>query len=227
MNFLHTLKVPDIVTLSNALFGLISIFIAHIGYPDMAFVLILMAAVADGVDGYLARIYSGSEIGEFLDSLADVISFGVAPAVVVFIACGSSMPFLVGAVVCIYLVCGILRLARFSIKQKSIPDFEGLPITAAAVVISSYMLIDEKYIYTYVVLAILVLLAYLMVSEHPYPKLRGPRAMGLISLIFILTIGSYFLVEQYTHIFSTILFLLMMLYLESPIMKVPRRYYED
>ncbi|MEA1984738.1 MAG: archaetidylserine synthase [Euryarchaeota archaeon] len=227
MNFLHTLKAPDVVTLSNALLGLLSIFVAYAGYPDMAFVLILMAAVADGVDGYLARSYSGSEIGEFLDSLADVISFGVAPATVVFIACGGSMPYMVGAVVCIYLVCGILRLARFSTKQKSIPDFEGLPITAAAVVIASYMLLDGKYVYTYVVLAILILLAYLMISEYPYPKLRGPRAMGLVSLLFILTIGSYFLVEQYMYIFSTTLFLSMMLYLESPIMRVPRRYYED
>jgi len=221
------LKVPDVVTLSNALLGLLSIFVAYAGYPDMAFVLILMAAVADGVDGYLARRYSGSEIGEYLDSLADVISFGVAPAAVVFIACGSSISCVVGAVVCIYLVCGILRLARFNTTQKSIPDFEGLPITAAAVVIASYMLLDGKYVYTHVVLAILILLAYLMISEYPYPKLRGPRAMGLVSLLFILTIGSYFLVEQYMYIFSTTLFLSMMLYLESPIMRVPRRYYED
>ncbi len=84
MNIFRMMSIPDVVTLINALLGLSAILAAHEGNFPLAFVLILMAAVADGIDGYLARLNSGSPMGEHLDSLADIISFGVAPACVIF-----------------------------------------------------------------------------------------------------------------------------------------------
>jgi CDP-diacylglycerol--serine O-phosphatidyltransferase len=66
--------IPDIATVMNALLGTAAIFTAHAGNFRLAFVLILLAAVADGIDGYLARMNYGSPIGEYLDSLADGIS---------------------------------------------------------------------------------------------------------------------------------------------------------
>ena len=70
-----------------------------------------MAAIADGLDGSLARHMGGSEIGGTLDSLADVISFGVAPATIIF---SYMSGYFMLIAVCFYLICGILRLARFT-----------------------------------------------------------------------------------------------------------------
>jgi CDP-diacylglycerol--serine O-phosphatidyltransferase len=126
-----------------------------------------------------------------------------------------------------YLTGGILRLARFSTKQKSIPDFEGLPITASAVVISAYMLLEPRYVYPYVLFGIMLLLTYLMISDHPYPKLRGKRALGFVFVLFMATIVSYLLPAIFLYGSATVLFLSLMLYLESPIMRIPRQYYEE
>ena len=82
---LHTLKLPDFVTLLNALCGVIAIIIVLDGFTYLAPLLILIAAVADGADGHIARKFSSSEIGGNLDSLADVISFGVAPVIITHI----------------------------------------------------------------------------------------------------------------------------------------------
>ncbi|MGM0770031.1 MAG: archaetidylserine synthase [Halobacteriota archaeon] len=221
------LRVPDIMTLGNALFGMMAIFSACSGYDDLAFILILFAAIADGMDGFLARKLGSSDVGEYLDSLADAISFGVAPACALYFIYGYSHPYLMGIVSCFYLFCGILRLARFNTKKKSIPDFEGLPITAAAVVMSSYLLIADRYVYFIGVILIMILLSFLMVSEYPYPKLRGSKAMGFVAVVFALPIMSYFVLPAYLTVFSTVMFLLLLLYIESPIMKVPRKYYED
>ncbi|WP_300608762.1 archaetidylserine synthase [Methanohalophilus sp.] len=170
---------------------------------------------------------SSSSIGVYLDSLADAVSFGVAPACIIFFLYCRELCIPTALIAGIYLLCGILRLARFSTKQKSIPDFEGLPITASAVIISSYMLLFPRYVYPYVLFGMMLLLAYLMISEHPYPKLRGTKAMVFATVLFFATIISYLLPEIFLHVFSTVLFLSLMLYLESPIMKIPRQYYDE
>ncbi|WP_135610927.1 archaetidylserine synthase [Methanococcoides sp. AM1] len=221
------LRVPDLVTLGNALFGMMAIFSACSGYADLAFIFIFFAAIADGMDGFLARRMPNSAIGEYLDSLADAISFGVAPAAALYFIYGYSHPYIMAIGACFYLFCGIIRLARFNTKQKSIPDFEGLPITASAVVIASYMLMADRYVQFYGVIAIVLLLSFLMVSEYPYPKLRGAKAMAFVAIVFILPIASYIVLPAYLSIFSTAMFLLLLLYLESPIMRIPRKYYED
>jgi len=227
MTFIKLLKIPDVVTLGNAMFGILSIFSAFSGKADLAFIFILLAAIADGADGFLARRMGSSVIGENLDSLADAISFGTAPAIVIFLIYGHLQPSLVGAVACIYVICGVLRLARFNTKNKAIPDFEGLPITAAAAVLASYLLMGDKYIILYGIVTIMLLLSYLMISEHPYPKLRHPKAMAIMAIIFMLPILSYFILPEYLFIFATLMFLLLLLYLESPIMKIPRQYYDE
>jgi CDP-diacylglycerol--serine O-phosphatidyltransferase len=224
---LHKLKVPDLITLLNALLGLSAIFVTYGNTSHIAPILILLAAIADGLDGYLALHMDNSQMGEYLDSLADVISFGVAPAIIIYSTYMREFPYLIAAVVSFYLVCGMVRLARFNTKKKSIPDFEGVPITASAVMIAAYLLMPERYVLIYGVVGLMLILSLLMVSNYPYPKIRGPKAMLPLSLIFGITIVSFFINVEYTHIFSTILFMLMILYLESPIMRIPRKYYED
>ncbi len=216
---LQVLRIPDIITLSNALFGMGAMVAASNERFDLACILLLVAAVADGVDGYLARRLASSEFGGAMDSLADVISFGVAPAFVVYFAYSALHPYLIGAVVSFYVVCGILRLARFSSIQKTITDFEGLPITAGCVMIASYLLIDEKYINAYSVVALVFILSLLMISTLTYPKLSNMRSMTPVSVVFGLVIPSFFINIEYTPSFSLVLFIAMALYVASPVIK--------
>lgn len=218
MNIFQILKTPDAFTLSNALFGVISIFAVYEGFTDLALILLLLAAVADGVDGYIARHYTCSELGESLDSLADIISFGVAPAVVIYSIYSTINPLLVGSLVCFYVICGILRLARFNALPKD-TDFEGLPITAGCVMLASYLLMDEKYIHGSVLFMMLIILSLLMVSNLTYFKLRKTKNIALGSVIFGLLIPSFFVNVEYTRVFSLILFMAMVLYVASPFIK--------
>ncbi len=227
MTLLSSVRIPDIATIINAMLGFTAIINIHSGNSDLSMILILMAAMADGVDGYLAQKFNNSSMGKYLDSLADCISFGVAPAYVTYIIYGHFHPYLLAITVSIYLICGILRLARFNTTKSSIPDFKGVPITAAAVVVASYLLMSERYIHTYYIMGIFILLSYLMVCNKPYPKFRGTRAMAILSVIFLAPIITYFILPVYVAIFATLLFLLMLLYLESPIMHIPRKYYDD
>ncbi len=214
---LQSLKIPDIVTLSNALFGMGAMVVASNGHYDLACILLLIAAVADGVDGYLARRLTSSEFGGAMDSLADVISFGIAPAFVVYSAYSTPHPYLIGIAVCFYIVCGILRLARFSSIHNGTHDFKGLPITAGSVMIASYLLIDEKFINTYSVVALVVILSLLMISTFTYTKLSNTKTMASVSVIFGLVIPSFFINMEYTPSFSLVLFLAMVLYVASPV----------
>ncbi len=74
---------PDLITLLNALCGFGAIVAIHYGMVQLSCTLVLLAAIADGLDGSMARHMGGSDIGGSLDSLADVISFGVAPAIII------------------------------------------------------------------------------------------------------------------------------------------------
>ena len=224
---LQKLKIPDIVTLSNALLGLAAMLCASNGRYDLACILLLVAAVADGVDGYLARRLSSSEFGGTMDSLADVISFGVAPAFVVYSAYSALHPYLTGLAVSLYVVCGILRLARFSSIQKTITDFEGLPITAGCVMIASYLLIDAKYINIYSIVALVTILSLLMISTFTYPKLSNMRTMAPVSVVFGLVIPSFFVNIKYTPSLSLILFIAMAIYVASPVVKTNKIFNGD
>ncbi len=227
MNILRIIKVPDIATIANALLGVSAIFMAILGNVTLALIMILLSCIADGLDGYLALHLENSQIGKYLDSLADAISFGVAPVVIIFTIYGPEYRLLMVSVLLLYIACGILRLARFDTKQSKIPDFEGVPITASAVMISSYLLMSPQYVHPYILIFLLVVLSLLMITTYPYPKLRGIRLLLPISVIFGLVILSAAISHNYATMFATLLFLLMALYLESPIMQIPRKYYRD
>lgn len=143
--------IPNIITLSNLLCGAGSI-VASLMYEDltMAFVLIMAAAVCDFFDGFAARaLKQWSEIGVQLDSLADMVSFGTAPAAALYTLCGYSpsaiddlcggllteitrfVPFIITAF-------SALRLAKFNIDETQHDEFCGLTTTANAIFCGSF-----------------------------------------------------------------------------------------
>ena len=130
----------------------------------------MLAAVADGADGYIARRFKGGELGEQLDSLADAVSFGVAPALLIFLEFGVEEP-IVGIFAGLYAVCGVLRLARFN-SSISVPKagFEGLPITAGCIMLVTYLLLGESFVIVDVLLALTLALSILMVSTVNYRR---------------------------------------------------------
>ncbi|MFH1438985.1 MAG: CDP-diacylglycerol--serine O-phosphatidyltransferase [Candidatus Woesearchaeota archaeon] len=135
-NIHKSLKIADFLTLANAICGLLAIIFAIYGVFNLAAVLILFAAVFDFFDGKVARFSKKSnDLGKQLDSLADVVSFGVAPAVIGYMLGIKSWYGI--AALAFYLACGVLRLARFNITDsKLVKGFEGVPITAGGLIIA-------------------------------------------------------------------------------------------
>jgi len=140
---------------------------------------IVLAIVFDGLDGRVARLTkTTSKFGVQYDSLADIISFGMAPAFMVF--AWKLMPFgRVGWMAAfLFLICGALRLARFNTMESedSSGSFNGLPIPGAAAVVASIVILSEERIFSHfppVFLVIVVYaLAFLMVSNIKYPAFK-------------------------------------------------------
>lgn len=163
---------------------------ASIQHYYYAILFILLACLFDALDGRVARM-GGTEspFGRELDSLADIVSFGVAPALLVHdivlreIDTPKGLGWLIS---CVYLVCGAMRLARFNclaaadVKSSS-KSFCGCPIPAAAGVISSLTLLilwldtkeHEIGNWKYVLAGLMALLSYLMVSKLEYPSFKA------------------------------------------------------
>lgn len=218
-HILHTLKLPDLVTLLNALCGITAILLTLTEPTYLAPLLILIAAVADGLDGHIARKFSSSDIGSNLDSLADVISFGVTPVVITYAFSGNGIQYIVLLSMMFYLVCGILRLARFNTMHQELDSFSGLPITAGGIVISSYLLMGGTFFNIYIIAALGLILGLLMVSDIPYMKVRNKTLLTPLTIIFAATIISYSINIEYTHILAALLTGIMAIYMLSPIIK--------
>ncbi len=187
---IRLIRLPDLVTILNILFGFTAILLVLNGHVYDAIILILAAALADGVDGAVARRFESGVFGEHLDSFADIISFGVAPAVIYYAMTSDYNHALVCAVSAAYLICGTLRLVRFGIID--LPMFRGLPITAAGTfAVLSLYLMDSQYL-AIATTCIFAMLTALMISNVQYPKVRSMRILMLLAAVFIFTIAAHY-----------------------------------
>ena len=180
MNLLEALKLADICSLINALLGFLALLISWGGRSDLAVVLVLAAASVDGLDGFASRRLGRGRLGGDLDSLAALVSFGIAPLAIAYSAYEGLWT--VGAAGCPYIVAAILRLARFNVSPTSAALFEGLPITGAGVMVA----ISILFRWPLLTMLLLILLSLLMVSAVPYPKVRSPGAIILVVSVLIL-----------------------------------------
>ncbi len=134
---------PNGLTLCGMLFGFYSILASFKGNYVHAGWAIIIASVFDGLDGWVARMtHSTTKFGIELDSLSDLIAFGVAPAVMVYSWSLKSYGRIGWAVSFLFVACGALRLARFNVQMGSAEKkyFTGLPIPAAAGVLASLVI---------------------------------------------------------------------------------------
>ena len=115
---------PNILTLIGVCIGLTSIRFALDGRYELAIVAIIIAALIDGLDGRIARLIKGtSKVGKELDSLTDMISFGVAPAFIMFFWKLNTLGKFGWLLCLIYVICVALRLARFNVNSASEPSW--------------------------------------------------------------------------------------------------------
>ena len=207
---IRLIRLPDLITILNILFGFTAILLVLNNDVDSAIVLILAAALADGMDGAVARRVEFGVFGEHLDSFADAISFGIAPAVIYYAVASSDHHAIVCAFSAAYLICGILRLVRFGILDD--PEFRGLPITAAGTfAVLLLYLVDSPYLVT----GVFAILSVLMISNIRYPKVRSLTILVPLAAIFILAIVAHFI--GFYNWFAWILFILIGIYMVSPL----------
>jgi len=198
------LLLPNIVTTLALCAGLTAIRFAIQERWELAVIAILVAAVLDGLDGRVARLLrASSSFGAQLDSLSDVIAFGVAPAVVIYLWCTQSLGN-VGWIPSLALaVCCALRLARFN-SQLEIPDrpawtklfFTGVPAPAGGALALMPMIASFAVPSAAVVMANPVLvaiwtmaMAYLMVSSIPTFSMKGGRIPQRALVPLLLGVG--------------------------------------
>jgi len=173
--------IPSLFTTGNLFCGFFSVISTFNGQYLQAAVLVILAHILDGLDGYAARLTrSTSQFGVELDSLADMVSFGVAPAVLVYYWALVPWGTWGWLAAWLYVVCGALRLARFNVQVRGVEKshFVGLPIPAAAEMIAATVLMyhflggegaTSKQV---ILLLVIYILAALMVSNFHYFSLK-------------------------------------------------------
>lgn len=166
--------IPNILTASNLVFGMFSIVATFHGQYNAAALLIFAAMIADGLDGRAARYFGvSSEFGKELDSLCDLGSFGVAPAVLIYVFALKEFGWLGAVVAAAFATCGALRLARFNVMTGVIKGyFLGLPIPAGGCVVATFVMMGLKPS-GYILPVMVAVVAYLMVSTVKYPDFKG------------------------------------------------------
>ncbi|MFC5527985.1 CDP-diacylglycerol--serine O-phosphatidyltransferase [Cohnella yongneupensis] len=175
-----TKSIPNLFTIGNLFLGVIAIIMAFNDEPNTAALLVIIAMLMDGLDGRVARALNvQSEFGKELDSLSDVISFGVAPAFIMYQAAFQDVnPAMAWIVTAVFPICGALRLARFNVIAGIPGYFIGLPIPAAGGVLATLALFNSELHFSLLLISTLAL-SFLMVSNMKYPnfkKLGLPKA---------------------------------------------------
>ncbi len=170
---------PNMFTAASIFVGMFSMVSAIRGEYELAAWLVVLALVFDALDGRIARLTNTcSRFGVEFDSLADIVSFGVAPALLIYMYIGHDFGRVGIVVSAMYVVLGAIRLARFNVttSQTEPSVFIGVPIPTAAVFISVLVLIFEDYLsihqYKYFILIVAAFIALLMVSNIRYPSFK-------------------------------------------------------
>ena len=188
---------PNMLTLIGVCIGLSSIKFALDGKFEISIIAIIFAALIDGLDGRIARLIKGtSRVGKELDSLTDVISFGVAPAFIMYFWILDTLGKFGWLLCLIYVVCVTLRLARFNVnsnEESSWKDnfFEGVPSPAGGILVLIpliFNLSDLNFFtvnYIVIVPIFFIVTSFLLISKFPtysFKKIVIPRRMTIFLL---------------------------------------------
>ena len=217
---------PNMLTLIGVCIGLTSIRFALDGKFEFAIIAIIFAALIDGLDGRIARLIKGtSKVGKELDSLTDMISFGVAPAFVMFFWKLDTLGRFGWLVCLIYVICVALRLARFNVNSNQEPSwrdnfFEGVPSPAGGILVLTPLIIsftNFNYIelnYDIIVPAFFITTSLLLISKFPsysFKKIVIQRKTTIFLLFGIVLFFGLLLIYPFSIIsISAVVYLLML-----------------
>ncbi len=206
---------PNLFTAASIFSGVFSIISATKGEFNQAAWLIMLALIFDGLDGRVARLTNTcSKFGVEFDSLADMVAFGVAPALLMYLFIGNEFGRFGVVASAIFVIFGAIRLARFNVMtaQTEPSVFIGVPIPTAAVFISLLVLLFEKYTikgeFGVVLLILSLLVSLLMVSNIRYPSFKkvdySPKhVMKLfVSILVVALIIFVFPIEGFALLFT-------------------------
>ena len=217
---------PNMLTLIGVCIGLTSIRFALDEKFEFAIIAIIFAALFDWLDGRIARLIKGtSEVGKELDSLADVISFGVAPAFIMYFWKLNELGRFGWLLCLIYVSCVALRLARFNVNSNQEPSwrdnfFEGVPSPAGGILVLTPLIVSVTsfdYItlnYDIIVPASFIVISLLLISKFPsysFKKIIVQRKATIFLLFGIVLFLGLLLIYPFNVIaISSIIYLLML-----------------
>ena len=217
---------PNMLTLIGVCIGLTSIRFALDEKFEFAIIAIIFAALFDWLDGRIARLIKGtSEVGKELDSLADVISFGVAPAFIMYFWKLNELGRFGWLLCLIYVSCVALRLARFNVNSNQEPSwrdnfFEGVPSPAGGILVLTPLIVSVTsfdYIalnYDIIVPACFIVISLLLISKFPsysFKKIIVQRKATIFLLFGIVLFLGLLLIYPFNVIsISSIIYLLML-----------------
>ncbi|MFA5512580.1 MAG: CDP-diacylglycerol--serine O-phosphatidyltransferase, partial [Candidatus Kapaibacterium sp.] len=219
--------VPNLLTLVNLFSGFAAIVYISQGDLKRGALFILIAAIFDMLDGLVARlINAASEFGAELDSLCDVVSFGVAPSFMLYNVYFYQLNEFGILLAALPALSGAARLARFNIQLTNHEDkiyFKGLPIPSAALTIVSFVIFSDTYSYftdgiiNYFYLALVLLISYSMISTVKFDNIPRPSAKSfkqrpVVTILFIIglivsivSLGKYIFAAMAFYIIGSII----------------------
>jgi len=214
---------PNMLTLIGVCIGLTSIRFALSGEFHLAIIAIIFAALIDGLDGRIARLIKGtSRVGKELDSLTDMISFGVAPAFIMYFWKLNTFGRFGWLLCLIYVICVALRLARFNINSNQEPSwrdnfFQGVPSPAGGILVLTPLIISLSGFdyfelnYNVIVPIFFIGTSLLLISKFPtysFKKIIIPRKATIFLLFGIVLFFGLLLIYTFNVItISTLIYL--------------------
>jgi archaetidylserine synthase len=220
------LGVADVMTLLNATLGVVAMTVAITGDPRLVAQLVLLAAVADGLDGIIAREFGSTAAGPYLDSMADIVSFGTAPALFLFVVARDAwspltdqpaLYALAAGGAALFVVLSLVRTALYTVYVGEDENRPGIQNTLAASILAAGYLAGVTSVP--VVLGSGAVLSLLMVAPVPYPKLAARDAL----LMGVVQMGAILAPTALERLFPRVLLAAALAYLTL----APRFYWEE
>ena len=188
------IAISDIISLLNMASGFLSI-ISSINHDfELAAILMIIAIIFDSSDGWVARKTNRQDdlgFGKNIDSLSDIVSFGVAPAIFIY-SCINTTPGIFPAIVILtslfIVICGVLRLTRYNVIADKLDtkDFIGFPIPGISFAIATFYL--SGLFNPYVALILSAVISLLMISNIRYPKFDNIPVIAISAVLIVILI---------------------------------------
>ena len=213
------IAISDIISLLNMSSGFLSAICSINNDFNLAAILMIVAIIFDSIDGWVARKTNRQDdlgFGKNIDSLSDIVSFGVAPAIFIY-SCINTTPGIFQAIVILVslliVVCGVLRLTRYNVISDKLDtkDFIGFPIPSISFIIATFYLSGLFNPYAALILSVIVSL--LMISNVRYPKFDNIPVIAISAALIVILILPIDIMAYNINIPAIVLMLFCLYYL--------------